>query len=108
MLMEKAGYTVFRVHDHEAERSWEIANWDYLTPNQEKMMATQPDMIVQFAHFLETEYQKQGVDDISISVDAYVTLNGQRSRPFVNPHIDLTQVHQDLRHKDWILPLEEE
>jgi len=107
MLMEKAGYTVFRIQDRESNRAWEIANWDYLTPNQEKMMATQPDMILQFAHFLKDEYRKQGVEDISISVDSYVTLNGHRSRPFVDPDIDLTQVHQDLRHKNWILPFED-
>ena len=107
MLMEKAGYTVFRISDHESNRFWEIANWDYLSPNQEKMMATQPDMILQFAHFLKDEYRKKGVEDISISVDSYVTLNGQRSRPFVNPDVDLTQVNQDLRHKDWILPFED-
>ena len=107
MLMEKAGYSVFKVRDHDADKSWEIANWDYLTPNQEKMMATQPDMILQFAHFLEEEYRKNGLDDISISVDSYVTLNGHRSRPFVDPQVDLTQVRQGLQHKSWILPFDE-
>lgn len=107
MLMEKAGYSVFKVHDHNSSKSWEIANWDYLTPNQEKMMATQPDMILQFAHFLEDQYRKSGATDISISVDSYVTLNGHRSRPFIDPHADLTQVRQGLHHKSWILPFDE-
>ena len=108
MLMEKAGHAVFRVRDLKNNKQWEVANWDYLTPNQEKMMATQPDMIVQFAHFLEEEYEKQGVEQISISVDSYVTLNGARSRPFIDPHTDLTQVHQGLRHKAWVLPFEKQ
>ena len=53
MLMEKAGYAVFRVHDPATGRRWEASNYEHLTPNQEKMMATQPDMILQFAHHLE-------------------------------------------------------
>ena len=108
MLMEKAGHAVFRIRDLQSKRSWEIANWDYLTPNQEKMMATQPDMILQFAHHLELEHEQLGHEDISISVDSYVTLNGQRSRPFINPATDLTQIEPSLRHKDWILPFEDE
>src|SRR5690606_5724759 len=50
MLMEKAGYAIFHITDPESGRSWEANNYDFLTPNQEKMMATQPDMILQFAH----------------------------------------------------------
>ena len=106
MLMEKAGYTVFKVHDPATSKSWEVANWEYLTPNQEKMMATQPDMILQFAHFLEDEYEHQGIEDVRISVDSYVTLNGHRSRRFIDPDIDLTQERMGLKHKDWILPFE--
>ncbi len=107
MLMEKAGYTVFHVHDPRTGKTWEVSNWDYLTPNQEKMMATQPDMILQFAHFLEGEYQKKGMEDVEITADSYVSLNGRRSRRFIDPSVDLTQVRQGFAHKDWILPFED-
>ncbi len=107
MLMEKAGYTTFQVHDSETAASWEVANWEYLTPNQEKMMATQPDMILQFAHFLRDEYREQGYENLVISADSYVTLNGRRSRPFIDPSVDLSRVHQGWAHKAWILPFEE-
>ncbi|HHG83125.1 MAG TPA: HTTM domain-containing protein, partial [Bacteroidetes bacterium] len=60
MLMEKAGYATFIVHDPETGGSSEVSNRAFLTANQEKMMATQPDMILQFAHFLKTAFQKQG------------------------------------------------
>ena len=60
MLMEKAGYAIFHVTDPESGRKWEAKNYDFLTPNQEKMMATQPDMILQFAHFLEDKYEAMG------------------------------------------------
>ena len=104
MLMEKAGYAIFRVHDPATGRRWEVPNYEYLTPNQEKMMATQPDMILQFAHHLEDEYQQAGIDDVEITVAAYVTLNGRRSRLMIDPQVDLTGVQRGLQHKDWILP----
>ena len=107
MLMEKAGYTVFRVHDPETDRTWEVANWQHLTPNQEKMMATQPDLILQFAHYLEAYYREQGFGDVAITAESYVTLNGRRSRPFVDPNVDLTTVQEGFGHKSWILPFEE-
>lgn len=108
MLMEKAGYTVFNVNDPASGRSWEIANWDYLTPNQEKMMATQPDMMLQFAHFLEAQYQAEGIKDVAITADAFVALNGRRSRRFIDPTVDLTKEERGFATKEWILPFDDE
>ena len=107
MLMEKAGVAVFRVHDPATGRRWEVANYEYLTPNQEKMMATQPDMILQFAHHLDDTYRRAGLGDVEITVDARVTLNGRRSRPLIDPDVDLTAIEPGLRPKDWVLPFDD-
>ena len=50
MLVDKSGTAFFTVVD-ESGKSWEVYPSDYLTPQQEKQMAYQPDMILQFAHF---------------------------------------------------------
>lgn len=102
MLMEKAGYAVFHVSDPETGRTWEVANWEHLTEVQEKMMATQPDMILQFAHHLEEYYQQKGIDDAAVTAASYVTLNGRRSRLLINPEVDLTKIDRGWAHKDWI------
>ena len=107
MLMEKAGYAVFRVYDPATGRRWEASNYEHLTPNQEKMMATQPDMILQFAHHLEDVYRQAGIDDVEVTVAAHVTLNGRRSRLLVDPDVDLTNVERGFRHKDWVLPFDD-
>ena len=107
MLIEKAGYATFHIKDPATGRSGEIQNCDYLTANQEKMMATQPDMILQFAHFLEKEYQKQGIEDPEIYAEVYVTLNGSGSRPFIDPEVDLTKEKEGFHRKTWILPFEQ-
>lgn len=106
MLMEKAGTAFFFVEDPETGRKGEIVNSDYLTKNQEKMMATQPDMILQFAHFLKEEHQKMGIKDPVITVESYVTLNGSGSRLFVDNSIDLAKEKESLIAKKWILPFE--
>lgn len=104
MLMEKAGYTTFTIFDPVTGKREQARNYDYLTPNQEKMMSTQPDMIVQFAHHLKKEYIKKGFVEPIITADSYVTLNGERSKRFIDPNVDLTKVVDDWSHKSWILP----
>lgn len=104
MLMEKEGVITFYVKDPEKQQTWEVYNRDYLTALQEKMMSTQPDMIVQFAHYLEKIYQVKGIATPIITAEAYVSLNGRRSKLFIDPTVDLTKVEDSFRHKDWILP----
>lgn len=104
MLMEKAGYAIFTVRDPETGRSWQIRNYDYLTPNQEKMVATQADMLLQFAQHVEQDLRQKGYDSVEIRVQSYVTLNGQPSQLLVDPHVDLTQLKPGWKAKEWILP----
>ncbi len=104
MLMEKAGYAIFKVKNPDNGREWEVNNYDFLTANQEKMMSTQADMILQFAHYLENYYQQNGIKNPIISVKSYVSLNGTSSQLMIDPSIDLTQVEESFAPKSWILP----
>lgn len=106
MLMEKAGKAFFYVRDPSTNRSGETMMDNDLTANQEKMMATQPDMILQYAHYLEKKYQKQGIANPEIRVECYVTLNGSGSRLFIDKTVDLTKEEESFRAKRWILPYE--
>ena len=106
MLMEKAGKAFFYVTDKATKKSGEVMMNDYLTPNQEKMMATQPDMILQYAHFLKEKQQQQGMKDPEIRVSCYVTLNGSGSRLFIDKELDLTTQKESFENKEWILPFE--
>jgi hypothetical protein len=106
MLMEKNGYAMFKVTDPDTGREWDIHNPHYLTPQQEKMMSTQPDLILQFAHILDREFRSIGVADPVVTANVLVSLNGRRSRPFIDPTVDLSRIKDCWRHKDWILPFE--
>lgn len=106
MLIEKAGYVVYHVRDPDTGREGDVMPGDYLTPVQEKMLATQPDMILQFAHFLEEKFRSQGIRDPVVRAEAYVTLNGRGTTKFIDDNVDLTKKSDDFRHKDWIVSFE--
>lgn len=103
MLIEKAGYATFKVRDKLTGRESEVSPSEYLTPLQEKMMATQPDMILEFAHFLGEEYRRKGVTTPEVRCEAWVTLNGRRSRPFIDPTFDLLTCSESFAAKPFIL-----
>jgi hypothetical protein len=103
MLMEKAGTAFFYVTDSETGISGEVDNCQFLTPTQEKMMATQPDLILQYAHMIKQEVESRGLKDPIINAKVYVTLNGSRSKLFIDPEVNLAELEDNLKHKDWIL-----
>ena len=108
MLMEKTGYTEFKVVNGETKESFVVNNSDFLTPFQEKEMSTQPDFILEYAHFLGEHFESQGHENIEIYVQSYVALNGRRSQSFIDPHIDLLKQQESFKSKDWILTFKDE
>ncbi len=107
MLMEKGGTAFFYVKDSATGKESEVDNAAYLTYQQQKMLSTQPDMMLQFAHFLASDYAKKGYVNPEVRVESFVTLNGSGSRPFINSSVDLTKEKEGFTSKNWILPFEE-
>ena len=103
MLMEKAGTAFFYVTDPETGRKGEVDNSQFLTPTQEKMMATQPDLILQYAKIIAEEVESKGLKNPIVNAEVYVTLNGARSKLFIDPEVNLVELKDHLKHKDWIL-----
>lgn len=107
MLMEKAGYTQFTVRDATG-RQQIVNNNQFLTPLQEKMMSTQPDMMLQYAHMLRDHYEKLGFVSPQVFVDSYVALNGRTGRPLVAADVDLASQTESFQPKYWITPFKDE
>lgn len=103
MLMEKAGTATFFVKDSKTGREGEVVNSEFLNSHQEKQMAMQPDMILQYAHFLQKHYAQQGMNDPSVRAEVYVTLNGRPSRLLLDPALDLSKTYDGWQHKSWLL-----
>jgi hypothetical protein len=102
MLMEKAGTATFYVRDGATGREGVVNNGDFLCAHQEKQMAMQPDMILQFAHFLAKYYAEKGVSSPAVRAEVYVTLNAAPSRLLIDPNLDLTKIRDGWSHKTWI------
>lgn len=103
MLVEKAGTALFTVEDRDTHRSGFVANCDFLNEHQEKQMAFQPDMIVQYAHYLHDFYEQRGIRDPIVRAEAWVTMNGRASRLIVDPQRDLGKINLGMGRSDWII-----
>jgi hypothetical protein len=103
MLMEKAGTATFYVKDTQTGREGIVANSEFLNPHQEKQMAMQPDMILQFAQFLGKHYENRGVHKPEVRAEVYVTLNARPSRLLIDPDRDLMNERDTFKAKDWII-----
>lgn len=105
MLMEKDGTCDLTVRDPSTGRAWLVDNREYLTRYQAKMMATQPDMILQYAHLVAEDFRlRRGVAAPQVFARAEVTLNGRPPALLVDPNVDLAQERDGLARKRWILP----
>lgn len=107
MLMEKAGYAQFKVVDGKTGKRFYVDNSDFLTPFQEKQMSTQPDFILQYAHYLADHFRKDDHENIEIYVESYVALNGRKSKPYINPKVNLLEEKDSFKPKTFTLPFHE-
>ncbi len=118
MLIEKAGYAQFYIHEPLKDRKMLVENRNYLTPQQEKMMATQPDMILQFAHHISKTFKDSIITERNgeiinlgkspkVTADIKVSLFNKGSRSFVDNNINLTSEKRGFSNKSWILPYED-
>lgn len=107
MLMEKTGYANFKIVDGNTGKRFYVQNEDFLTPFQQKQMSTQPDFIIQYAHYLGDHFSKQGHRNVEVYVESYASLNGRKSQPFIDPEVDLMKIEYNLKPKDIIFALHE-
>ena len=105
MLMEKTGYANFKVVDGQTGKFFYVQNSDFLTPLQEKQMSTQADFIIEYAHLLANHFAKDGHQNIEIYVENVVSLNGRKSQTFIDPKVNLLNLKNNFKHRDFIVPL---
>lgn len=106
-LRSKRGGVLFYAIDRTNNRIWRIDHERYLTSRQRRKVATRPDMILQFSHFLADQIREaQGVN-VEINAFAKISLNNRKPQLMIDPHVDLTQQAWTLDPATWILPLEQ-
>jgi len=101
MLVEKSGEIWFRIHDKTSGREMIAEPSSDLSPQQQKQMSFQPDMILQYAHHLGSKIRREGYDP-EIYAESYVSFNGRESQRYVREDIDLLQVSSGMSRTLWM------
>jgi hypothetical protein len=108
MLMEKMGISTFKIVNAETGDFFYVDNKDFLTSFQEKQMGSQPDFILEYAHYLGDHFTTQGHENVQVFVESYVALNGRLSQPFTDKNVDLYAEKESFKPKHWILPFKDD
>ena len=67
---------------------------------------TQPDLILKYAHFLARTFEQRGLRQPEVFGEIYVSLNGERSRLFIDSTVNLADQSPGLGHYPWVLAYE--
>lgn len=103
MLREKSGSLEYRVVVPDGTQVI-VSPHRYLTEDQYREMAGQPDMILQLAHHIKDDFAARGLGQVEVYANSRVSLNGRAARPMIDPLVDLTTVRDGLGRAGWITP----
>ncbi len=107
-LRSKSGDAQFLIKDPDSGREFFIEPEDYLNSRQERKMATRPDMILQFAHWLRDQYRSQGMNNVEVYAYVRASLNGREYQDLIDPEVNLAEEQWSIRPSRWIVPLHTE
>ena len=80
---------------------------EHLTGWQVPKMASRPEMVLQYARYLERLSQDQGEGEVEVRAHVFSALNGRPPQRLVDETADLTAVSRPWwGHASWILPLQ--
>jgi hypothetical protein len=107
MLRQRSGYVTFNIIDRKTKEQWSHLFDDEVTYKQRGLLTSKPDAMWQYAQRLKKEYAQKG-KDVSIYIDAYVSVNNGPQRQLLDPKVDFAEAKWDyFWHNDWILLYDE-
>lgn len=106
-LRSKINIGHFYIVDPVMNRRKEIPASFFLDDWQEKVVLGVPDLIVQFAHMLEEDLRKEGVEGIEIKGVFWTSLNGRNFQPLMDSTVNLLDLEVGLAHNPHITPLKQ-
>jgi len=107
IVSTKSGTSEFEVKDPASGKSWVVAPRRYLTPPQERMMMRRPSLLLQFSHFLASEWHKAGYEGVQVRARSRISLNNRTPQWLVDPEVDLAAERLTLAPSPWITALRE-
>ncbi|WP_188460819.1 HTTM domain-containing protein [Marivirga lumbricoides] len=107
MLRSKSGYVNFKVVNPVNDSTFIVDQSLHLTRDQQRNVATKPDICWQYVQYLKEEYAKEGLTEVEIYAEGKVGLNGKKRTALYNPNVNLAAVEwQPFKSAEWLLHLE--
>jgi vitamin K-dependent gamma-carboxylase len=79
----------------------------FLNQEQQIRFARDPEMILDLAHGLAAEYQRQTGRQTEVRALVLASLNGRKPQLFIDPEVNLAAEPEFAFHRHWIIPLRE-
>ena len=76
-----------------------------LTSEQLDRMVIQPDMIIQYAHYMVDHLEQLGHTNVIVTVRSESQLHDRPWQTFIDPTVNFAELSRDLKHCNWIVPL---
>lgn len=106
-LRTKQADALFTVSHPASGQTWAIDPREHLEARQLTKMATHPDMILQYSHFLAEQKRREGFGNVEVRARVMASLNGRKPQLLIDPAADLAKERPSLLPAKWILPLTE-
>ena len=106
-LRAKKAEALFVVTHRASGQTWTIDPKDHLESRQLAKMATHPDMILQFCHYLAELKRREGYENVEVRAQVMASLNGRKPQMLIDPAADLAKEELSVLPARWILPLTE-
>ena len=104
MLRVKSGVVGLSITDNESGKRMRVNLEEHLSPKQQRVIATRPDMLWQFVQYLKQHYKEEGMGNISIYANGWVSLNGAPAKPLYDPKFDLVKAEWNaFKENKWVL-----
>lgn len=107
MLREKTVGIRFFVKEAESQECSVLDVSGILHERQLSRMGKDPDMIIDFVHFIRDQHRERGQGELEVHVLALASLNGRKPQLLIDPTIDYTTVDRVWGTQPWIVPLRE-
>jgi vitamin K-dependent gamma-carboxylase len=106
-LRAKKAEASFTITHPASGQSWTVDPKELLESRQVAKMATHPDMILQFSHYLAEQKRHEGYENVEVRARVMASLNGRKPQLLIDPTADLAKERLSLLPARWILPLTE-
>lgn len=107
MLRAKVSAVRYYITDTATGFTWNPSLRPYLCREQVEKFGRDPEMVLQLAHFLADEYQRETGRTAEVRALVLTSLNGRKPQPLIDPQVDLTQIPRGRSHRPWVYPLKE-